>query len=70
MPSGREIHSLKPFVSPELESTILESLRAPPDRDRTDDYGGDASSGEEIAPEPVGAFPGTRGDYTSSSKYY
>jgi hypothetical protein len=68
MPSGREIHSLKAFTPPELDSSILESMRAPPDR--SDDYGGDASSGEEEAPESVGAFPGKKGDYSSSSNYY
>lgn len=68
MPSGREIHSLKPFTSPDLDSSILESMRAPPDR--LDDYGKDASSGEEEAPEPVGAFPGTKRDYSSGSNYY
>lgn len=68
MPSGREIHSLKPYTPPVLDSSILESMRALPDR--IDDYGGDASSGEEETPEPVGAFPGTKGDYSSSNNYY
>ena len=70
IPSGREIHSLKPFILPVLEGSVLASMRAPPDR--TDDYGGDASSDDEDAPGPVGAFPGTKEDYTSagSSKYY
>ena len=68
MPSGREIHSLKPFTPPELDSSLLEHMRAPPDR--SDDYGGDAGSGNEKTPEPVGAFPGTEGDYSSSRNYY
>jgi hypothetical protein len=69
MPSGREIHTLKPFVPPVLDSSIFESMRAPPDR--TDDYGADASSDEEkIENDLVGAFPGTKGDYASSSNYY
>jgi hypothetical protein len=71
MPSGREIHSLKPFVPPVLETSILESMRALPDR--TDDYGGEASSDEDgDAQGPVGAFPGTKQDYSGagSSNYF
>lgn len=69
MPSGREIHSLKLYVPPVLDASVLESMRAPPDR--ADDYGGDETSDEEAeSPEPVGAFPGTKGDYSGSSNYY
>ena len=71
MPSGREIHSVKPFIPPALEASLLESMRAPPDR--TDDTGGGASSDEDIvAQDLVGAFPGTKQDYagTSGSSYY
>lgn len=71
IPSGREIHSLKPFIPPVLENSVLESMRAPPDR--TDDYGGDGSSDEdEDAQGLVGAFPFTKQDYSSagSSNYY
>ena len=71
MPSGREIHSVKPFMPPVLEPSVLENMRAPPDR--TDDYGGDASSDEDGAAQgPVGAFPGTKQDYSAagSSNYY
>lgn len=70
MPSGREIHSLKAFETPNLDSSLLESMRAPPDR--TDDYGSDGSSDEGESQDPVGAFPGTKDDYSraSSSNYY
>lgn len=69
MPSGREIHALKPFTPPALESSILEAMRAPPDC--VDDYGGNPSSDEEGEDQdPVGAFPGTKDDYAGSSKYY
>jgi hypothetical protein len=68
MPSGREIYTLKPFTPPVLDASILESMRAPPDR--ADDYGGDASSEEDEKQDPVGAFPGTKDDYSSSSTYY
>lgn len=69
MPSGREIHSLKPFMPPDLDPSILERMRAPPDR--ADDYGGASSDEESEREEPVGAFPGTKQDYgTGSSNYY
>jgi hypothetical protein len=71
MPSGREIYSLVPFAPPNLDSSVLESMRAPPDR--SDDYGNDGSSDEEgSSQDPVGAFPGTKNDYSraSSSTYY
>jgi hypothetical protein len=69
MPSGREIHSLKTFDPPQLSASILEGMRAPPDR--ADDYGSDQSSDEDgETPAPVGAFPGTKGDYSGSSNYY
>lgn len=31
MPSGREIHTVKPFVPPVLDPAVLEAMRAPPD---------------------------------------
>jgi hypothetical protein len=68
MPSGREIHALKAFTLPVLESSVLENMRAPPDK--ADDYGREQSSDEEGEHDPVGAFPGTKDDYSSSSKYY
>lgn len=71
MPSGRDIHSLKPFKPLVLDSSILERMRAPPDR--SDDYGGEGSSDEERgAQDPVGAFPGTKDAYagSGSSNYY
>ena len=68
MPSGREIHSMKPYIPPFLEASTLENMRAPPDR--ADDYG-DASSDEDSKKqEPIGAFPGTKDDYSSSYSYY
>jgi hypothetical protein len=68
MPSGREIHSLKPFSPPDLDSSVLEGMRAPPDR--VDDYGDASSDEEDEQQEPVGAFPGTKKDYAGSSNYY
>lgn len=68
MPSGREIHPLKSFVLPILESSTLENMRAPPDHG--DDYGDESSDEDREEQEPVGAFPGTKDDYASNSKYY
>ncbi|CZT40892.1 related to PalC protein [Rhynchosporium secalis] len=69
MPSGREIYTLTPWNPPALDSSILENMRAPPDR--ADDYGSDASSDDENQQQnPVGAFPGTKSDYAGSSNYY
>lgn len=69
MPSGREIHSLKPFSAPVLEPQIIENMRAPPDRN--DDYGNGGSSDEEGGTQkPVGAFPGTADDYAGNGRYY
>jgi hypothetical protein len=71
MPSGREIHSLKPYQPPLLEREVLEGMRAPPTR--PDDFGNDLSSDDEgkaDAPMPVGAFPGTNREYVGSSSAY
>ena len=63
MPSGREIHTIKPFQPPLLDAYVLEAMRAPPDR--SDEVGGGGSSdedGDTLVGGP-GAFPGTQGDY-------
>lgn len=67
IPSGREIHTIKPFQPPMLDATTLEAMRAPPER--SDDPGNYTSSDEETLAEPVGAFPGTSGEYRSPSYY-
>lgn len=63
MPSAREIHTLKPYEVPVLDSRSLETMRAPPDRN--DDYGDEESSDEEI-PVPRS----TAGTHTGSSSTY
>jgi len=72
MPSGREIHNIKPFQPPLLESAALDAMRAPPDR--SDDVGNDLSSDDEgtlVGSNPVGAFPGTGREYgTATPNYY
>ena len=66
------MYSLKSFIPPALEVSILESMRAPPDR--TDDFGGVDSSDEEgvAIREAIGAFPGTERDYDGpgGNNYY
>lgn len=72
LPTGREIHSIKPYVSPELSRPSLEAMRTPPDR--ADEFGDEGMSSDDdktIADAPVGAFPGTQGDYrTASTRSY
>lgn len=51
-----------------LDPQVLESMRAPPDR--ADTYGENDSSDEDENGTPVGAFPGTKGDYAGSSNYF
>ena len=71
MPTGREIHTIKPYQPPLLDAGVLESMRAPPDR--ADEGGGYGSSDEEAASDPVavGAFLGTHNQYrTGTPSYY
>ena len=78
MPSGREIHTIKPFQPPQLDAYVLDAMRAPPDR--SDEVGGGSSDeeGDTLVggpSVPVGAFPGTQGDYgrragTGTPNYY
>ncbi|ROT37275.1 pH-response regulator protein palC [Sodiomyces alkalinus F11] len=77
MPSGRDIHVVKPYQVPQLDRTVLEATRAPPDR--TDDGVGvgdglssdeEAEVGDRAKQVPVGAYPGSRPDHGSRSSYY
>ncbi|KAL1839163.1 hypothetical protein VTJ49DRAFT_1819 [Mycothermus thermophilus] len=71
MPSGREIHSIKPYQPPVLETEVLEAMRAPPDR--AEEVGNYASSDEDTAVDSAvpGAFPGRPGEYrTDTPGYY
>lgn len=63
MPSAREIHSLKPYDVPMLDSRTLEAMRAPPDR--SDDFG-DAQSSDDEMPMPRSV----QSSYPGSSAYY
>ncbi|KAM6519462.1 hypothetical protein FALCPG4_013094 [Fusarium falciforme] len=68
MPSGREIHTIKPYEPPSLDRDVLEAMRAPPEED--DGFVDDLSSDDEIRGSPsapVGAFPGSAADYARST---
>ncbi|KAM0232884.1 hypothetical protein ACHAP5_010581 [Fusarium lateritium] len=59
MPSGREIHTVKPYELPSLDPDVWEGMRAPPEED--DGFVDDLSSDDDIKggpSAPVGAFPG------------
>ena len=60
MPSGREIHSIKPFQPPQLGAEVLEAMRAPPDR--SDEFGTYPSSDEDTAVDPSGRSADYRTD--------
>lgn len=62
------MHTLKMYEPLSLDPQVLESMRAPPDR--ADTYGENDSSDEDENGTPVGAFPGTKGEYAGSSNYF
>ncbi|KAL6786748.1 hypothetical protein J3E68DRAFT_419173 [Trichoderma sp. SZMC 28012] len=49
MPSGREIHTIKPFQVPTLDRDVLEAMRAPPEQG--ENVGGEFSSDDETLVE-------------------
>ncbi|RKF64585.1 pH-response regulator protein palC [Erysiphe neolycopersici] len=61
MPSGREIHSLKPFTPPIIETTILESLKANDSSDLSNDEANSVHS--EVC-------SGIQVDYSTGGGYY
>lgn len=72
LPSGREIHTLKPYIPPCLDTSVLQAMRAPPSPDisnflNADTIGQDSSDDEDASKEKVvvGAFPGTREEYVA-----
>ncbi|TLD10094.1 hypothetical protein PgNI_06282 [Pyricularia grisea] len=75
MPSGRDMHTVKPYEPPALDPIVLESMRAPPEG--SDDFENASDSEDEGKDNSsrglVGAFPGTRNEYgrtNSSNSYY
>lgn len=73
MPSGREYHTQKPFTVPMLDVDVLARMRAPPDPSNAVFKGSEEDSGsdeEGSGTAPVGAFPGTRAEYSGSNAYF
>ena len=75
MPSGREVHQIKPYMPPTLDEDTLASLRAPPDRSLEGSMLGDDDSSndeEEVKCESSlpGAFPGSSATTTQDNVYY
>ncbi|XXG94935.1 DNA-directed RNA polymerase core subunit rpc40 [Hypoxylon texense] len=74
LPSGRDMHTIKPYQVPELGREALEAMRAPPDR--LDDFGDEQLSSDDdertAVATPVGAFPGTQDQYgrSASAQYH
>lgn len=73
MPSGRDLHSTKPYKPPILDADTLAQMRAPPTKDDNALIGSDSSSDDdEKAPRPSqlpGTFPGgAKG--TANDSYY
>ncbi|KAI1811430.1 pH-response regulator protein palC [Poronia punctata] len=66
LPSGRDMHTIKPYQPPQLSRQALESMRALPDR--PDDCADQLSSDDdERAATLVGAYPSSDGNYRSES---
>ena len=74
MPSGRDVHSAKPFIPPSLDDEALSKLRMTPDREQVEDaMGGDDSDDEvgEGRPSALpGSFPGSSTAASSGELYY
>ncbi|KAI1124705.1 pH-response regulator protein palC [Nemania abortiva] len=74
LPSGRDIHTVKPYQPPEASRQVLESMRALPDQ--VDDFGGEQPSSDDDertavgTPGGVGAYPSTPDNRRSESRSY
>ena len=70
MPSGRDIHSTKPFVPPSLDDDTLARMRAPPNVDETIDNESSSDEGEKAQGGLPGAFPGSSSTAANAESYY
>ena len=72
MPSGREYHTPKMYIAPALDEDVMARMRAPPDPNDAAFESGEEDSGDESQNKssPVGAFPGTKREYSAGSDYY
>ena len=72
MPSGRDIHSSKPYMPPALDAETLAQMRAPLDRFEDSGAEGPSSSDEERDKQQdtlPGAFPKSS-EQASGESYY
>ena len=72
LPSGRDVFEVETYQVPRLDEDVLSRMRAPPEPVERES-GQDDSDSEvesEIPRDPVGAFPGTKDEYTKPSTYY
>ncbi|KAL8758141.1 MAG: hypothetical protein Q9199_001725, partial [Rusavskia elegans] len=72
MPSGREIHSSTTYVALELDTDVLERMRAPPDADDARALAGDDDSSEDEAhvDSLPGTFPSRVASGSAANEYY
>lgn len=73
MPSGRDLQPVRPYDPPQLDKSVLEATRAPPEHpddviyESSDD---ETKVGQPFQGDPVGAYPGSRQEYSSTPGYY
>jgi len=78
MPSGRDIHSTKPYIPPNLDEETLARMRAPPDsenvgRSALDDSSSDSDDDgakRKMQGDLPGAFPGSSTTASNNDHYY
>ena len=63
MPSGREIHAVKPYIYPSLDEATLARMRAPPDPDDFAAQDEDSGDSDREDRGPPGAFPQASDSY-------
>jgi len=71
MPSGREYHTVQPFNPPSLDEDAVVRMRAPPEIADTGLEGNEADSSDEEdkMTNTVGAFPGSKSEYSGAGYY-
>ena len=73
MPSGRDIHSTKPYKPPILDADTLAQMRAPPNKDDAFARNDSSSSDDDEDLTPRAQLPGTfpgGAKATANDSYY
>lgn len=79
MPSGREIHTVQAYRTPELDADALVHLRSPAEpgdglygagAEDSDDEGNDRLGSQAYPTALPGAFPSASGDVVPERSYY